>query len=168
MLGQTIQEAMNDQIKQEFYSAYLYLAMSAYCESINLEGLARWMHAQAREETEHAMKFFHFIQDRGGRVVLQAIDQPPVQFQSPLQVFEQALDHEQQVTSLIHRLYGLAVQEQDYASQTFLQWFVTEQIEEEKNAHLIVEQLKLSGDSRAALLMLDRELGQRQAAHGVV
>jgi len=135
--------------------------MSAYCESINLAGFGHWMRVQAQEEVGHAVKFYGFIHDRGGRVVLQAIDQPPVEFQSPLDVFEKTLEHEQKVTAMIHDLYTLAVQEKDYASQIFLQWFVTEQVEEEDNASQIVETLEMIGDSRQALLMLDRELGRR-------
>ena len=160
MLGKTIQDAMNEQIKNEFYSAYQYLSMAAYCESVNLPGFAHWMRAQSREELEHAMKFYDFILDRNGRVVLQAIDQPVVEFGSPLEVFEQVLEHEQKVTAMINELYGLAVRENDYASQTFLQWFVTEQVEEEKNAGDVVETLKMVGDTSEALFLLDRELGR--------
>ena len=162
MLGKTIQDAMNEQIKNEFYSAYQYLSMAAYCESTNLPGFAHWMRAQSQEETEHAMKFYDFILDRGGRVVLQAMDQPVVEFGSPLEVFEQALEHERKVTAMINDLYGLAVRENDYASQTFLQWFVTEQVEEEKNTGDVVQTLKMIGDSSEALFLLDRELGQRE------
>jgi len=154
---------MNEQIKNELYSAYLYLSMSAYCEAANLPGFAHWMRVQAQEEVGHAMKFYDFICERGGRVVLQAIDQPPVEFQSPLHVFEQILEHEQKVTAMIHDLYGLAAQEKDYASQAFLQWFVTEQVEEEGSATQIVETLKMIGDKGQALVMLDRELGKRGA-----
>ena len=163
MLNKTIQGAMNEQIKNELYSAYLYLSMSAYCEAANLSGFAHWMRLQAQEEVEHAIKFYQFIYERGGRVVLQAIDQPPGEFLSPLNVFEQTLAHEQKVTALIHDLYALAVQEKDYASQAFLQWFVTEQVEEEANATQIVDTLKMIGDKSHALLMLDRELGKRGA-----
>jgi ferritin len=163
MLSKTIQDAMNEQIKNELYSAYLYLSMSAYCEAANLPGFAHWMRVQAQEEVGHAMKFYDFIYERGGRVVLQAIDQPPVEFQSPLHVFEQTLEHEQKVTGLIHDLYTLAVEEKDYASQAFLQWFVTEQVEEEGSATQIVETLKIIGDKGQALVMLDRELGKRGA-----
>ena len=162
MLSRTVQEAMNEQIKNEFYSAYQYLSMAAYCESANLPGFARWMRMQAREEVEHAMKFYDFILDRGGRVLLQALDQPVADFGSPLEIFEQALEHEQRVTAMINDLYGLAVKENDYASQTFLQWFVTEQVEEEKNAGDVVETLKMIGDKSEALFLLDRELGQRE------
>jgi ferritin len=163
MLSKTLQDAMNEQIKNELYSAYLYLSMSAYCEAANLPGFAHWMRMQAQEEVDHAMRFYEFIYERGGRVVLQAIDQPPVEFQSPLHVFEQTLAHEQKVTAMIHDLYALAVQEKDYASQVFLQWFVTEQVEEEDSATQIVETLKMIGDKGHALLMLDRELGKRGA-----
>jgi ferritin len=163
MLSKTIQDAMNQQIKNELYSAYLYLSMSAYCEAANLPGFAHWMRMQAQEEEAHAMKFYDFIHERGGRVVLQAIDQPPVEFPSPLAVFEQTLEHEQKVTAMIHDLYALAVEEKDYASQVFLQWFVTEQVEEEDSATQILETLKMVGDKSHALLMLDGQLGRRGA-----
>ena len=163
MLGPEIQEAMNEQIKNELYSAYQYLSMAAYCESANLPGFASWMRAQAREETEHAMKFYDFVLDRSGRVVLRGIEGPVVEFGSPLEVFEWALSHEQKVTAMINDLYGLAVRENDYASQAFLQWFVTEQVEEEKNTGDVVETLKMIGDKSEALFLLDRELGQRRA-----
>ena len=162
MLSKTIQEAMNEQIKNELYSAYQYLSMSAYCESVNLPGFAHWMRVQFQEETEHALKFYDFIQDRGGRVVLEAIDRPVNEFDSSLEVFKQALGQEQQVTKQINDLYGLAVREEDYASQAFLQWFVTEQVEEEKNVGDVIETLKMVGDKSEALFMLDRELGGRE------
>jgi ferritin len=162
LLGNTVEEAMNEQIKNELFSAYQYLSMAAYCESENLPGFAQWMRAQAREETEHAMKFYDFILERNGRIVLRGIDGPLVEFGSPLEVFARALEHEQEVTAMINDLYGLAVRENDYASQTFLQWFVTEQVEEEKNAGDVVETLKMVGDKSEALFLLDRELGQRQ------
>ena len=161
MLNKTIQNAINKQIKNELYSAYLYLSMSAYCESINLPGCAHWMRMQEQEERIHAIKLFDFVNERGGRVVLQAIDQPPAEFQSPLDVFEKTLEHEQKVTAMINDLYALAVQEKDYASQIFLQWFVTEQVEEEDNASKIIETLKMIGDNRQALLMLDKDLDGR-------
>lgn len=162
MLGKAVQDAMNEQITNELYSAYQYLAMAAYCESENLPGFAHWMRTQSQEETAHAMRFYDFILDRNGRVVLQAIDQPVIEFGSPLEVFERALDHERKVTAMINDLYGLAVRENDYASQTFLQWFVTEQVEEEKNAGDVVETLKMIGEKSEALFLLDRELGRRE------
>ncbi len=160
-MDKALQDAMNDQLRYELESAYVYLSMAAYCESVNLPGAAHWMRLQAQEEVEHAMRFFDFINDRGGRVILQAIDQPPVEFDSLLDVFEKALAHEQKVTGLINNIYDLAVQEKDYAAQALLQWFVTEQVEEEKSASDVVNTLKMIGDQPAALVMLDRELGAR-------
>jgi ferritin len=162
VLGKAVEDAMNEQIKNELFSAYQYLSMAAFCEAENLPGFAHWMRAQAQEETEHAMKFYDFILDRNGRVVLQGIHGPLVEFGSPLEVFEKALEHERRVTALINDLYGLAARENDYASQTFLQWFLTEQVEEEKNAGDVVETLRMVGDKSEALFLLDRELGQRR------
>jgi ferritin len=161
MLGKKVQDAINEQIKNELYSGYLYLAMSAYFEAKNLPGFAHWMRMQAEEEQEHALKFFDFVNDRGARVVLQAIDQPPVEWESPLAVFEQTLEHEQKVTGLINQLYELALEENDYPTQVMLQWFIDEQVEEEKNATEIVETLRLAGDKGQALIMMDRALGRR-------
>jgi ferritin len=164
MLSQTLQDAINEQIKNEFYSAYLYLAMSAHFETGHLPGCARWMRLQSQEEATHAMKLFDFVHERGGRVVLQAIEQPLAKFGSPVDVFQQALEHERKVTGSIHRLYALAAKENDYATQVMLQWFVEEQVEEERTASDIVEQLKRIGDEPAALFMLDKELGARGAS----
>lgn len=166
MLSKAVEDAMNGQIKNELFSAYQYLSMAAYCETANLPGFARWMRAQAQEELQHAMKFYDFVLERNGRVALQAIDAPLGEFGSPLEVFEKALEHEQKVTAMINGLYGLAAGENDYASQTFLQWFVTEQVEEEKNAGDVVETLKMVGDSKEALFLLDRELGLRREDDG--
>ena len=162
MLSKAVEQAINDQIKNEHYSAYLYLSMSAYLESANLPGMARWMRLQSDEEMSHAMKFFDHVHDRGGRVVLQAIGQPPSEFGSPLDVFEKALAHEQKVTGLINQIYDLAVKEDDYPSQIELQWFITEQVEEEKSAGDIVELLKVIGDHGPSVIMVDRQLGARQ------
>lgn len=161
MIKQSVQDALNEQIKHELYSAYVYLSVSAYCEAINLPGFAHWMRAQSAEERDHAMKIYDFINDRGGRVRLQAIEQPPSDFGTPLQIAEKGLEHERMVTGYIERLYELAVKEGDYPTQVMLQWFISEQVEEEKNADLLVEQLKMVGDNRTALLMLDMELGKR-------
>ncbi len=161
MLSKKLQDALNDHIKNEFYSAYVYLSMAAHLAAVHLPGCARWMRAQSQEEMSHAMKLFDFVLERGGRVVLKAIEQPPGQFKSPLEVFQQALKHEQKVTGMIHRLYELAVKENDYATQVMLQWFITEQVEEEGAAGEVVEQLKLIGKEPTALLMLDRQLGAR-------
>jgi ferritin len=161
MLSKAIQDAINEQIKNELYSAHQYLSMSAYCESVNLPGFAHWMQAQAQEEREHAMKFYNFLLNRKGRVILQAIEQPVVEFGSPLEVFEQALEQEQQVTAQINELYGLTTSENDYASQAFLQWFLTEQVEEEKNVGDVLETLNMIGDEGETLFLFDRELGKR-------
>lgn len=160
-LSPTMLDALNEQVKNEFYSSYLYLSMAGYYESINLPGFAHWMRLQSTEEYGHAMKIHDFVQDRGGRVKLIAIDEPPIDFHSPLDAFEQALEHEKLVSGMINNLYGLAGDERDYASQAFLQWFITEQVEEEKTATQVVETLKLIADKPDALIMLDRELAGR-------
>jgi len=164
MLSEKMQDAMNEQIKNELYSAYLYLAMGAYAEDANLPGFANWMRLQTQEEVAHAMKFFDFINERGGRVELRAIDQPPAEFAGPTDLFEKTLEHEKLVTSMIHNLYKMATEEGDYASEIFLQWFVTEQVEEEKNADEILQILKVAGEKGQALFMLDRQLAQRTPA----
>ncbi len=162
MLNHKLQTALNEQIKNELYSAYIYLSMSAYFESVNLPGFANWMRKQSQEEVNHAMKIFDFIHERGGRVELQAIDQPPVSFESPLKVFEMALEHEKKVTAMIHDLYKLAEEEKDYPTQVMLHWFIDEQVEEEKSASDVVEQLKRIGDDGVGLLLLDQKLGDRE------
>ena len=162
MITQSLTAALNDQLKQELYSSYLYLSMSAYCDDQSLTGFAHWLRLQADEEREHAMKFFDFIQDRDAKAVLQAIPQPPREFGTPLALFEQVLAHEQEITSLIDQLYSKAVAEQDHATQIFLQWFISEQVEEEKTASQLLETLRMAGNNNVALLMLDRELGARQ------
>jgi ferritin len=161
MLGKAVQDAMNAQIGHELYSAHLYLSMCAYFESTNLPGMAKWMRVQSGEEAAHAMKFFDYVNNRGGRALMAAIEQPPTEFESPLEVFGKALDHERKVTGLINSLYALAVKENDYPSQVLLQWFITEQVEEEKNAGTIVETLKRIGPSGGGLVHLDRQLGKR-------
>jgi len=161
MLPKPVHDAINEQIKNELYSAYLYLSMSAYLESTNLPGFAHWMRRQSEEEMAHAMKFFDYLNERGSRVVLQAIAQPPTEFKSPLDIFEQALAHEQKVTAMIHGIYDLAVKNNDYPTQVELQWFITEQVEEEKSASEVVEQMKLVGEHGPSLLMMDRQLAAR-------
>jgi len=162
MLNTKIQDAINEQINKELYSAYLYLAMAAYFDANNLPGFAHWMRAQYREETGHAMKFYHYVNERGGRVVLKAIDEPQAEFGSPLKAFEQTLEHEQFVTSLITKLYELALTEKDYATQSLLKWYIDEQVEEEANASYIVETLKMVGEKGNGLILLDRQLAQRE------
>jgi ferritin len=161
MLSKRLQDAINEQIRNELYSGYLYLAMSAYFEASNLPGFARWMRLQAAEEQEHALKFFDYLHDRGSRVTLKAMDQPPMDWDSPLAVFEDTLQHERKVTGLINKLYELALEGNDYPAQAMLQWFIEEQVEEEKNAEQIVATLKMVGEKGQALVMMDRALGQR-------
>jgi ferritin len=161
MLKQKVQDALNEQIKHELYSAYVYLAVAAYCDRQSFIGFAHWMREQSKEELGHALKIYDFISDRGGIVQLQSIDKPPVDYGTPLQVAEKALEHEKRVTGLMERLYKLAVKENDYATQAMLQWFIEEQVEEEKNAAQLVDRIKMAGDDRATLLMLDMELGKR-------
>ena len=162
MLSKKIQDALNKQINAEFYSSYLYLAMQAYFEGNNLPGCAHWMKLQSDEERGHALKIFNFVYDRGGNVDLTSIQQPNSKFKSPLEVFQKAYEHEKTVSNMIHRLYDLAEQVNDYPTQVMLNWFVNEQVEEEKQAFLIVEQLKMIGDNSPALLYLDHQLGERK------
>jgi len=161
MLSQTVQNEMNEQINHEFNSAYLYLAMSAFCESQNLPGFAHWLKKQYSEEMEHGFKFYEFINDRGGAVTLKALEQPQALYKNPKDIFEKVLAHEKKVTALIERLMALAIQEKDYAAQTFLQWFIMEQVEEEKNAAEILDHLEKIGDHVQGLYMLDHQLGKR-------
>ena len=161
MVNKKIEGALNQQLNAELYSSYLYLSMSAYFQSINLPGFANWMRVQAQEELVHAMKFYDFINDRGGRVALQPVEGPPTEWSSPLDAFENAYRHEQKVTGLINDLVNLAVKERDHATNIFLQWFVTEQVEEEASADEVVQKLKLMGDDGGGLFMLDREMAQR-------
>ena len=165
-LTETIQNALNRHINEEFYSSYLYLSMSAYCESADLPGFAHWLRLQSQEEYAHAMNLFDFVQDREGRVLLLPLRQPTLEFGSALEVMQGTLDHERQVSQLIHRLYALAVQEGDYPTQVHLQAFITEQVEEEKTAAEIVAQLKMIGDSASDLLLLDRRMAARGATDG--
>lgn len=163
-ISQTMQEALNKQVALEFSSSYVYLSMAAHFEAENLPGFAGWMRAQSDEEREHAMRIFNFVLDRGGRILLQSIAQPPVEFDTPLAVMRTALEHEMKVTASINALFAQASKEGDYASQVMLQWFVNEQVEEEKVATEIVEHLKLIGKDGPALLLFDRELAARRPA----
>lgn len=160
-ISKIIQDALNEQIKNELYSAYLYLSMSAHCESMGLPGAAHWLRLQWEEEISHAMKLYEYIHDRGGQVVLAAINQPPSEFGKLRALFEKVLEHEQKVTSMIYKLCDLAAKEKDHATQALLQWFVTEQVEEEKNASDIIATLELLGDKGGSLVMFDRQLGKR-------
>ena len=161
MLSKKMEAALNKQVNAELFSSYLYLAMAADFEARNLPGIAHWLRAQAREENGHGMKFYGYINDRRGRVTLAAIAAPQAEWASPLAAFEAVLGHEEKVTGLINNLVALAAEEKDNATSVLLQWFVTEQVEEEKNADGIVQQLKMIGDSPHGLIMLDRALAQR-------
>ena len=166
MLSEKVEKALNGQLNAEMYSGYLYLSMNAYFKSINLDGFANWMHHQALEELEHGMKFYDFINQRGGRVTLKAIEAPPIEWDSPLAVFEETLKHEQKVTGLINALVDTALAENDHATNIFLQWFVTEQVEEEESVGGVLEQLKLLGEAKGGLFMMDRELSKRDDSEG--
>jgi len=161
MISKKMEKALNGQLNAELYSAYLYLSMAAYFESADLAGFANWMRVQNAEEHFHAMKFYDYVIERGGRVILRPIEAPPSDWDSPLAVFEATLTHEQKVTGLINDLMDLAREEKDNASEIFLQWFVNEQVEEEDNAGKVLGQLKLIKDSPQALFMMDKEMGQR-------
>jgi ferritin len=156
-----MQTALNKQVVAEYYSAYLYMSMSSYFASVNLEGMANWMRIQALEELSHGTKIFDYVNERGGRVLLDGIEKPPLKWTSPLAAFQDAYKHEQKVTGLINKLVDLAIKEKDHATENFLQWFVAEQVEEEASADGIVQKLKLVGKEGGGLFMIDRELGQR-------
>ncbi|HKP30630.1 MAG TPA: ferritin [Gemmatimonadales bacterium] len=163
-MSTALQRAMNDQIQKEFYAHYLYLAMSAWFEERNFEGFAKWMRIQADEERNHAMRIFDFVLDRGGKVRLEAIPEPGSKWKTALEVFDAARKHEAMVSSSINDLYSRATAEKDYASQVMLQWFITEQVEEEKTSTSLAERLRLVGDSATGLIILDRQLGERTRA----
>ncbi|MDD3890622.1 MAG: ferritin [Syntrophomonadaceae bacterium] len=161
MIKTEIQDAINEQINAELYSAYLYASMGAFFESQNLKGFANWMNVQYQEEVAHATRMYNYLNERGGRVILKAIDAPPTEWNSPVNVFEEVYKHEQKVTELINNLVDLSMGLKDHATYNFLQWFVAEQVEEEASADEILQQLKLLADNTGALFMIDRELGQR-------
>ena len=163
MLSKKIETAINKQINAELWSAYLYLSMSAYFESSNLGGFANWMKVQAQEELGHAMKFYHHIIERRGRVTVATIAAPPLQWKSPLNAFEEAFKHEQKVTGLIDDIADMAAAEKDHATANMIQWFVDEQVEEELSTDAIIQKLKMIGTNTGGLYMLDRELAQRKA-----
>lgn len=157
-------DALNEQVKWEFFSSFLYLSMAAFCAEQGLPGFASWMRLQADEEHTHAMKIYDFIIERGGSVKMQALDAPKTSFASPLDVFEYGFKHEQEVTRLINNLVDLAIQEKDHATNIFLQWFVTEQVEEEDSFSDVLAKLRLVGGQGEGLFMIDKELGGRSAA----
>ena len=161
MISKKVEKALNEQVNAELYSAYLYLSMEAYFKSLNLIGFANWMRVQTQEEMMHAMKIYEFIDERGGRITLKAIDGPQTKWDSPLAAFKAVYEHEQKVTGLINNLVNLAIEEKDHATNTFLQWFVNEQVEEESSADQMVQQLKMMENAPGGMFMLDREMGQR-------
>ena len=161
MISEKMVNALNEQINKEIYSAYLYMSMSAYSTFIGMKGFANWFMVQYQEEMMHAMKIYDYVNDQGAQVKLMAISQPPTDFESSLDMFEKTLDHEKFVTKSINGLVDLAIEEKDHATNIFLQWFVTEQIEEEGNDNDIIAKLKLVGSEGNGLFMLDKELAQR-------
>ncbi len=160
-LSKRLEEAINRQINAEFYSSYLYLSMAAYCESVNMGGFAKWLRVQQQEEWMHGMKLFDFLVDRGAAPALEAIAKPANSYKSMLDVFQQVLKHEQDVSASIQALCELAQQEKDFSAQALLGWFITEQIEEEKTATQVVEQLKIIPEKGGALLFIDRHMAKR-------
>ncbi len=161
MLNDRMQDALNEQINAELYSSYLYMSMVAYFDSLNLVGASHWMRVQAQEEMAHVVKFFDFISERGGRVILKPIAGPPTEWDSPLDAFEETYRHECEVTGLVNTLVDLAIELSDHATNNMLQWFVSEQVEEESSADAVVQQLKLIGSDGHGLFIIDRELSQR-------
>jgi ferritin len=161
MISKKLQNAINKQINKELYSEYLYLSMAAYLESIGLEGFANFFKVQVQEERFHTMKFFDYVNERGGRVILEAIDRPQIEFKSPVEIFEIAYKHEQYVTKLINELMEVAINENDHAARSFLNWFIDEQVEEEASMDKILNQLKMIGGKGQGMLMLDKELAAR-------
>jgi len=161
MLSVKMEEALNNQVNAELYSSYFYLSMSSCCESISLSGCAAWMRAQAQEELYHGMKIYDYINERGGRAIMAAIDQPPTDWDAVQRVFDDVLAHEIKVTGLINDLMNLAIDERDHATSSFLRWFIDEQVEEEASVGAVVDKLKMIGQDGNGLFVLDRELGQR-------
>ena len=162
ILKQKLEKAINTQINAELWSAYLYLSMSTYFESLNLSGFAHWMRVQAKEEIKHAMKFYDYIIERRGRVTVSAIAAVPINWKSPLHAFEEAMKHEQKVTELINNIMNMSIAEKDHATTSMLKWFVDEQVEEESSADTIIQKLKMIGSNTGGLFMLNHELGERK------
>lgn len=160
-MNEKIYKALNEQIKHEFYSSNLYLSIASYFDNFPLEGFTKWFKKQAQEEHEHGMKIYNYINDRNMLVDMQAIDKPKVKFDSIEDIFAQVLAHEKKVTHWIYEIYDMAIQEKDHATHVFLQWFITEQVEEEKNAQDNFDQIKFIGDDKAALLVLDQNFAKK-------
>lgn len=163
MMNKKVQTAVNGQIQIEQYSSYLYLAMSAYCESKNLKGFAHWLKVQSQEEQTHAMKLYQHVLDRGGKVELKEIAAPGTEFGTPLELFEKVLAHEIEITGKINALYEIALKEKDYPLQLLLHWFIEEQVEEEAAASEVLERLRMIGDKAGSIIYIDKEMGKRSA-----
>jgi len=161
MIKKEVLDALNEQINAESYSAYMYLSMAAYFENMGLSGFANWMKVQYQEEAAHALKFFNYVTERGGKVVLKAVSQVPVEFNGILDVYEKTLVHETHVSDLINNLVNVAIAANDHASQSFLKWFIDEQVEEEANVEKILAMLKLINGQGDGIFMMDREFAQR-------
>ena len=161
MLNAEIEEALGKHLNAEIYSSHLYYSMSAYFESLSLGGFARWMRIQALEELSHVQKFFDYVHERGGRLHMQAVDAPPVEWESPLACFKAVYDHEVEVSTLINGLMDLAIAKSDHATVNFLQWFIGEQVEEEASADEVVQKLRLVENTQGGIFLLDQELAKR-------
>lgn len=164
MISEKMERELNEQVNKEFYSAYMYLGMAAYCTDIGLPGFSNWMRLQYEEENMHVTKMYDYILDQGGKIHLKAIEEPPKEYGTPLEIFEKTLEHEQFVTKSIHNLMTLAIEEHDYATQAFLQWYVTEQVEEEANVQDVLNPLRMVGNDKGGLMMIDQQLGGRSGA----
>ena len=164
MISTNMQKALNSQINEELFSSYLYLSMSAHFEAKNLKGFANWFKIQSQEEYGHAMKIYDFVLQKGGKVTLKEIGAPKIEWKGISEVFQDTLKHEHKITGLINKLVEVAMTEKDYAANTFLQWFVTEQVEEEANVEEIIQKIEMIGDNKSGLYMLDNELGSRSTA----
>lgn len=162
-MNDAVYKALNEQIKNEFYSSFLYLSMASYFENIPLDGFASWFRKQASEENEHGMKIYRYINDRNMQVEIPSIEKAPVKFHSIQEIMEMALAHEKKVTHMIYHIYELALAEKDHATHVFLQWFISEQVEEEKNAQDNLDQIKMIGDDKAALLVLDQNFAKKSS-----
>ena len=161
MINSKVEKAINEQINKEYFSAYLYLSMSAYCEKESLSGIANWMKIQFEEEQFHAMKFFNYINERGGTVILTSLEDPKTEWNNIIEVFEDTLEHERFITKSINDVMTIAIEEKDYATVSFLNWYIDEQVEEEDNAETILNRLNLIKGAGNGILMLDKEMSTR-------
>jgi ferritin len=160
-MKKNVLEVLNNQIKEELYSAYLYLSMSSFADNAGYKGFANWLYIQSKEEIDHAMGFYSFVQERNSRVSLEAIKQPPTDFEGPKDLVNKSLAHEKYVTGTINNIFSIARQENDYALESFIKWYIDEQVEEEATLHTLLDKMKMAGDQGTALFLLDNELAQR-------